>query len=108
MYKKLFVCWQNLFPLTSQGNITLEHVMACVCCTFLCELLSFTEQTVEDGAEVTEQPLAVLQQLHGLRVGEVGRAVKQRGTWGTKTQEELMYNKNVQKQNSKQHRNRMD
>lgn len=28
--------------------------------TFLCEFLSFAEQTVEDGAEVSEQPLAVL------------------------------------------------
>lgn len=34
----------------------------CMCehSTFLCELLSFTEQAVEDGAEVTEQPLTVL------------------------------------------------
>lgn len=40
--------------------------------TFLCELLSFTEQTMEDGPEVTEQPLAVLEQLQGLRVCEVG------------------------------------
>lgn len=39
--------------------------------TFLCELLSFTEQTVENGTEVTQQSLSVLQQLHGLRVCEV-------------------------------------
>lgn len=57
----------------------------CGCGTFLCELLSLAEQTVEDGTEVTEQPLAVLQQLHRLRVCEVGGAVKQRCTWGTNT-----------------------
>ena len=38
-------------------------VIVCGHCTFLCELLSFIEQTVEDGAEVTQQSLAVLQQL---------------------------------------------
>lgn len=53
--------------------------------TFLCELLSFAEQAVEDGTEVGEQPLAVLQQLQRLRVGEVGRAVKQRRTCTTDT-----------------------
>lgn len=53
--------------------------------TFLCELLSFAEQAVEDGTEVGEQPLAVLQQLQRLRVGEVGRAVEQRRTCTTDT-----------------------
>lgn len=55
----MFVGWLNQLPLTSKGNITCD----CNCIghgTFLCELLSFTEQTVEDGTEVTEQPLAVL------------------------------------------------
>lgn len=53
--------------------------------TFLCELLSFAEEAVEDGAEVGEQPLAVLQQLQGLRVCEVGRAVEQWRTCTTDT-----------------------
>lgn len=39
--------------------------------TFLCKLVGFIEQTVEDGAEIRQQPLAVLKQLHRLRVGEV-------------------------------------
>lgn len=51
--------------------------------TFLSELLSFAEQAVEDGTEVGEKPLAVLQQLQGLRICEVGRAVEQRRTCTT-------------------------
>lgn len=35
---------------------------------------------MKDGAEVGEQPLAVLEQLHGLRVCEVTGAVEQRCT----------------------------
>lgn len=54
--------------------------------TFLRELLSFSEEAVEDGAEVGEQPLAVLQQLQSLRVCEVGRAVEQRRTCTGTTQ----------------------
>lgn len=56
----------------------MDHVYVTRGGTFLCELVGFAEQTVEDGAEVREQPLAVLKQLHRLRVCEVRRAVKQR------------------------------
>lgn len=68
----------------SQGYTTLVMWM-CLCGynTFLCELLSFTEETVEDGTEVTQQSLAVLQELQGLRVCEVWWAVKQRCTYKT-------------------------
>lgn len=48
------------------------YMQLCEHCTFVCELLSFIEQTEEDATEITEQPLAVLQQLQGLRVCEVG------------------------------------
>ena len=49
--------------------------------TFLGDLLGLAEQAVEDGAEVAQQALAVLQQLQGLGLREVRRAVKEGRTW---------------------------
>lgn len=55
----------------------LYHIF-CVCETetSLCELLSLVQQAVEDGAEVTQQSLAVLKKLQSLRISKIRRAVK--------------------------------
>lgn len=90
---------------SSQENITLVMWMyLCGHNTFLCELLSFTEETVEDGTEVTQQSLAVLQELQGLRVCEVWWAVKQRRTYKTNhRKQQTQIGKRLTE--SRQHRN---
>lgn len=50
----MFVGWLNQLFLTWKDRSNMWRS------TFLCELMSFTEQTVKDGTEVAEQPLAVL------------------------------------------------